>query len=208
VCVLHIEDDPLQSYKVALHLANIAGLDCTAKTAVSEATALALFEAEPFDVVLLDYHLSEGNGLGCLRRLRRLDAVVPIIVVSGLAAPTIAADLLDAGADDFLSKDNLSGESLSRSLKAALARADAVRRRGELGSAPAVRRPEAVEDDEELMRSLRELRERAATVCVSAAKVQRLVEVIGAELEGALPRRALFTLFLRLFGGENLEKSG
>ena len=54
---------------------------------------------------------------------------MPIIAISGVATPEIAAELLQVGADDFISKKDLSGDVLARSVREALARADAWRRR-------------------------------------------------------------------------------
>src|SRR5207244_10687204 len=81
------------------------------------------------DFILIDYHLSAGNGLSCLQSLRRHDAHVPIVAVSGQATPEIAAQLLQCGADAYISKPDLSSDGLARSIRLALARADVWRRR-------------------------------------------------------------------------------
>jgi pilus assembly protein CpaE len=205
--VLHIEDDVMQQQAMALHLAGIREFTCTVTPVASEAGAVELFRGHRFDVVLLDYHLEQGNGLGCLRQLRRIDPVVPIVVVSGLIEPQIAAELLEAGADDFLGKENLSGERLARSISAAVARADACKPR--LYPGPGADEGDGfldrVRGDAELLRSLHELHEAARAGRFSAARIQRLVDQVCAELGPApaggeeFPRRALLTLFLRLF---------
>ena len=226
VRVLHIEDDPVQQEMVAMHLAGIKELVCTITSAPSESEAVELFRQQSFDVVLLDYHLSQGNGLGCLKQLRQLDPIVPIVVVSGLEQPQVATDLLDAGADDFLSKQNLSGERLARSLSTAAARADACKQRQEraLHVGGTVRPPEeparvdaffdrvrktiGVRDESDLLNSLREL-QKSWPSHFSAGQIQRLVDLVCGELDSApvegvdLPRRALLALFLRLFGGDS-----
>jgi CheY-like chemotaxis protein len=218
--VLHIEDDPIQQQAMAMHLAAIKELSCTVTTVTNEAGAVELFRRQKFDLVLLDYHLAEGNGLGCLRQLRALDTIVPIVVVSGLAQPQLAAELLDAGADDFLSKQNLSTENLARSLSAAIARADACKQRL-AGNADDPARVDAffarvqqsahASTESELLRSLSELQEKAWPSHFSAAQIQRLVDLVCGELgqasssRQALPRKALLALFMRLFG-EHEEK--
>lgn len=211
VRVLHIEDDAVQLQALALHLAAIKGFRCSVTPAASEDGAVELFAKGGFDVVLLDYCLEEGNGLACLRRLRALDPVVPIVVVSGAATPQVAAELLEAGADDFLSKENLSGERLARSLTAAVARADAFKQRQGAGAAEVdaffdrVRRTASVSDESELLRSLRDLYRSALPGPFSAAQIQRLVDLVCGEMgasggAGEAQRRTLLTLFLRLFG--------
>ena len=209
--VLHIEDDPLQQEVVALRLGAIEGFVVSIAPATSEAAAVALFSRQPFDFVLLDYHLAQGNGLGCLRQLRVLDANVPIVVISGVNQPQIAAELLSAGADDFLSKENLAGEQLGRSIAAAVARADAFKQRLGVPAPPEpsdtvverLRATFAGEELAELMNSLVELRQVSHRGRFGAAQIQRLVDLVCGELgrtPGAVPpRRAILALFLRLF---------
>jgi pilus assembly protein CpaE len=219
VRVLHIEDDLVQQQAMALHLSAIRDFRWTITTATSESGAIELFRRQGFDVVLLDYHLAQGNGMGCLRQLRARDPLVPVIVVSGLVSPQLAAELLDAGADDFLSKQNLSAESLGPLLSAALARADACKQRlpgdrDELARADAffegVRQAAGMSDETEMVKSLARL-DKAWPAHFSAAQVQRLVDLVCGELgraapsRQALPRKALLALFMRLFGDQDMK---
>ncbi|MGL4551262.1 MAG: response regulator, partial [Gemmataceae bacterium] len=200
--VLHIEDDPVQLYVVQMHLARQAGYRCAITPATSEEEGVGRFKAEPFDLVVLDYHLAEGDGLSTLRRLRAADGMVPILVVSGLTEPHVAAELLEAGADDFLSKENLAGERLGRALAAALARSDALRAR--------LPRPEEAAqpagDALEMLGLVDEVRRSARGGSFGAARLQRLADLVGDELdkggETPFPRKGLLSLFLRLFAGE------
>ncbi len=127
--LLHVEDDLAQHRFVAHHLASIGEYRFDILRAESEDAALDEFDDGGLDFVILDYHLTAGNGLSCLERLRRRDRILPIIAVSGVATPEIAAELLQVGADDFISKKDLSDDVLARSVRGALARADAWRRR-------------------------------------------------------------------------------
>jgi pilus assembly protein CpaE len=216
--VLHIEDDVVQQQLVALHLTEIKRLHCTITTVTSEREAVELFSQQPFDVVLLDYHLAQGNGLNCLRQLRALNQIIPIVVISSVAQPQVAAELLDAGADEFLSKENLTGEALARAISVAVARADACQQRhavahpAEPGQVDAffdqMLKTAGAHDERELLRSLHELQQSGWPSHLSAGQIQRLVDLVCGELDrspdagGELPRRALLALFLRLFGGE------
>lgn len=212
--VLHIEDDAIQQHALALHLATMRDPTCIVTAVAREAEALRVFRPGAFEVVLLDYHLAEGNGLACLKQLRRIDPLVPIIVVSGLIEPQVAADLLEAGADDFLGKENLSSDRLVRSVTAAVARAGAYRQRmAEANTADAARQlvlrqvHQAIGTgpDSELLRSLHELNRATWPAGFRAGQIQRLVDLVCSELGDPtdgheLPRRALLTLFMRLFG--------
>jgi DNA-binding response OmpR family regulator len=126
--LLHIEDDLIQQRMMAHHLASLADFKFAITTADSEDGAVAEFERLQPELVILDYHLSQGNGLSCLRKLRQQDRIVPIVAVSGKATPEIAAELLRVGADDYLNKQELTAEIMAGSVRAALLRADTWRR--------------------------------------------------------------------------------
>lgn len=122
--LLHVEDDAIQRRLLEVHLKKLADLCFEIAPAESEDEALKRI-TDGFDLVLLDYHLKQGNGLNLLKRLRDLEPHLPIVAISGVATPEIAAELLEAGADDYFSKEGLEPEVFGRSLRSALARADA-----------------------------------------------------------------------------------
>jgi DNA-binding response OmpR family regulator len=95
----------------------------------SEDQAVDTFRRGGIDVVILDYQHPQGKGLHCLRRLRRLDAIVPVIAVSGIATQAIAAELIEAGADDYLSTQLIDKQILSESIQTVLTRARGIRAR-------------------------------------------------------------------------------
>ncbi len=128
VKVLHIEDDLMQQRMTAQQLKTLREFQFDIVAVDSEDGAVEEFQRRGPELVLLDYHLTQGNGLSCLHKLRERDRIVPIIAMSGLATPEIAAELLRVGADDYLSKQELTTEDLARSVRDSLARADAWRR--------------------------------------------------------------------------------
>jgi two-component system, OmpR family, KDP operon response regulator KdpE len=65
------------------------------------------------DLVILDLGLPDGNGLDTLRQLREW-ADVPVIVLSVRNADEDKIALLDAGADDYLTKPFSAGELIAR----------------------------------------------------------------------------------------------
>jgi response regulator RpfG family c-di-GMP phosphodiesterase/serine/threonine protein kinase len=68
--------------------------------------ALAAIEARPFDLVLLDVDIPGMNGFEVLRRLRphASDPNLKVLMVSGRATADEMATMLQAGADDYLTK--------------------------------------------------------------------------------------------------------
>ncbi len=73
-----------------------------------------------FDCVFLDYGLPDGDGLSLVQAVREAGLKVPLIVLTGQGDEEIAVDLMKAGASDYITKNKLSPDSLSRSLDNAL----------------------------------------------------------------------------------------
>jgi len=83
------------------------------RAAATLAEALTACAEEPPDLVLLDLGLPDGEGSDLLARLRELTAV-PIVVLSGREGDEEKVALLDAGADDFITKPCGSAELIAR----------------------------------------------------------------------------------------------
>jgi two-component system OmpR family response regulator len=69
---------------------------------VAEGTGLAL--SQDFDLIILDLMLPDGDGRDLLKRVRMEDNDVPVLIVSALGQIDDKVDLLDAGANDYLTK--------------------------------------------------------------------------------------------------------
>ena len=69
---------------------------------VAEGTGLGT--TQPFDLILLDLMLPDGDGREVLRAIRAVDSETPVIVVSALGEIDDKVELLDEGADDYLVK--------------------------------------------------------------------------------------------------------
>ncbi len=65
------------------------------------------------DLILLDLMMPEMDGLQVCQRIRTFSQV-PIIVISALDHPSMIAQALDSGADDYLVKPVPSGVLMSR----------------------------------------------------------------------------------------------
>jgi len=128
VRVLHIEDDVIQRRMLVAQLKAVPDYSFVVTAAAGEDDAVAGFR-DGFDLVILDYHLTQGDGVACVKRLRQLDAAIPIIAISGVATPEVAAELVEAGADDYFSKDGLDADVLRKCIGTALARSNAWRTR-------------------------------------------------------------------------------
>ena len=98
--VLLIEDDPNVSAALSRALAK-AGHQVRAEGTAME--ALRKVTAEPPDVVILDLGLPDLDGADALRMLRGVSNV-PVIIASARRAEAEIIKLLNAGADDYVTK--------------------------------------------------------------------------------------------------------
>jgi len=73
--------------------------------------------AEPYDALLVDWHLPDGSGIEWVRTLRRRGVNTPVLVLTARDLLRDRIDGLDAGADDYLVKP-FEPEELSARLRA------------------------------------------------------------------------------------------
>jgi len=108
--ILVIEDD--QAIRSMLQSTlTVEGFEV--QTAVSVGEARALLRHAPPDVVLLDLGLPDGDGSELVRDARQQRGI-PVLVVSARHQESEKVKLLDAGADDYLTKPFSVGELLAR----------------------------------------------------------------------------------------------
>lgn len=87
------------------------------------ADALARVRSEdPPDAVLLDLMLPDSRGLSTVERLAESAPTVPIVVLTGRDDASVGIEAIRHGAQDYLSKDGISGEGVLRALRYAVER--------------------------------------------------------------------------------------
>ncbi|TXH79458.1 EAL domain-containing protein [Thauera aminoaromatica] len=102
--IVIVEDSPLLRDNLIRLFADHPELSVLG-SAAGEDAAVALIATQRPDTVLLDLSLSQGSGLGVLRRLRATPGLAPrVLVLSSRPADPWEALCLDAGADAFLDK--------------------------------------------------------------------------------------------------------
>ena len=93
-----------------------------------------LVAAGDIDLVLLDPGLPDSSGFDMLKSIQAQVPDVAIVVMTGLEDETIENKALQAGAQDYLSMNQLDSNSLMRSMRYAIERKKAERRIGHLNS--------------------------------------------------------------------------
>ena len=76
--------------------------------------ATAHIETVPYDAVVLDLGLPDGDGLGLIATIRRMRAGLPILILTARDGIKDRVKGLDSGADDYLVKPFASEELLAR----------------------------------------------------------------------------------------------
>lgn len=68
------------------------------------AMGLRLFQSRPFQLVISDIILPKLNGFELCKEIRKLDAHIPILMLTALGSTDDKLDGFDAGADDYMVK--------------------------------------------------------------------------------------------------------
>jgi two-component system, NtrC family, sensor kinase len=78
---------------------------------------LAILAEESFDLILLDLDLPDSRGLETLKQVHARCPHLPIVVLTGIGDETVAEQVLELGAQDFLEKIELKPKTLIRALR-------------------------------------------------------------------------------------------
>jgi diguanylate cyclase (GGDEF)-like protein len=120
--VLVVEDDAAYADLLAHLLAEACGASCHVRCVVRLAKAVAELASAPADLVLLDLNLPDSRGVETVLALRNEAPDVPVVVVTSLPDESAAVIALQAGAQDYLIKDEIDSRLLRRAVRYALER--------------------------------------------------------------------------------------
>jgi two-component system sensor histidine kinase/response regulator len=109
--VLVVDDDAVDRMAVKRQLAR-TGLPVETGEAEGVLEAIGRLVGAHFDCVLLDFNLPDGDGLTFLRGLRSAGISVPVVMLTGQSDPEVVADLVMAGAADYIPKAQLTADRL------------------------------------------------------------------------------------------------
>lgn len=110
--VLIIEDEARLAENVARSLREGAGYAVDVAPDGEEGAFMA--ESNPYDLVILDLMLPKLDGLSVLQRMRRQGSPTPVLVLTARDEKESVVALLNAGADDYISKPFDLGELMAR----------------------------------------------------------------------------------------------
>ncbi len=119
--ILLVEDNPGDT-RLVRELIQDSGLQPSLRQEQRLGDALRGIADDTPDLVLLDLSLPDSSGLDTIRRVREAAPDLPIVVLTGLTDQSVALQAVQAGAQDYLLKNELSPELLGRAVHYALDR--------------------------------------------------------------------------------------
>src|SRR5215469_16290189 len=120
--ILLIEHDPGFTRTIGEMLGQARELSADVSSAPGLQEGFSAINRQHFDVVVLDVAVPDGAGLATIALLKAEAPRVPIIVAGDLDNETVAVEAVQAGAQDYLVKSQLTPGWLERSILNAIER--------------------------------------------------------------------------------------
>src|SRR6202049_1300383 len=118
--VLLIEDDEDDYILTRELLSEVKGGDYALDWSQSYEEGLKVAERLEHDVCLVDYRLGERSGVELIREARGLGLTTPMILLTGQGNHDVDVEAIEAGATDYLVKDETPAGRLERTIRYAV----------------------------------------------------------------------------------------
>jgi diguanylate cyclase (GGDEF)-like protein len=120
--LLLVEDNPddVAFLRAALRRQKTDEVELSHASTIAEASEM--LKSGPFDIVLLDLHLPDGQGLSCVDAIQKVDERIPMVVLSGQDDEDFAVSILNKGVQDYIVKWEGQGRTILRSIRYAIER--------------------------------------------------------------------------------------
>jgi PAS domain S-box-containing protein len=125
ISILLVEDDPVDTRLLIQLLDHADVCDYTMQAVATLADAERSLVTSDFDVVLLDLSLPDCDGLVSVQRVLSISPRTPIVVLTGRDDYELGLRSIEAGAQDFLVKGEVKGNTILRCAQWSIARAAA-----------------------------------------------------------------------------------
>ncbi|MGB1216728.1 MAG: response regulator, partial [Saprospiraceae bacterium] len=126
--VLLIEDNEADARLVEIYLEDADSIDCEIVHKTNLSDGLAALRKESFDAVLLDMNLPDSQGFETIEKLLSESPDANVLVLTGMEDKKFGINAVRSGAQDYLIKDQLDSNWLSKSLRYAIERNRATKR--------------------------------------------------------------------------------
>ncbi len=102
--VVIIDDHDLYADSLDRLLSDVPNIEVVGR-AQSSAAAVSLVQERQPDVALVDYRLSDGDGIATAARMQSAVPGLRVIILTGMAAAGLVTQALAAGCSGFVTKD-------------------------------------------------------------------------------------------------------
>ncbi|MDY6791960.1 MAG: diguanylate cyclase [Thermodesulfobacteriota bacterium] len=114
ISIMSVEKSDADFKKISNCLKTFIQLDLTRVKNIK--AAITQLNNCSVDLILSEHFLPDGTGLDILQSLSDSKLEIPVVIISQLEDETIASEIINAGAYDYLPKNKISKKSLSRSI--------------------------------------------------------------------------------------------
>ena len=122
ISVLLVEDNPIHARLLQGLLSDRSDPAFAVEAVDHLAAGIQLLSTGSFDAVLLDLVLPDSQEMATFERVKEAVPDMPVLVLTGLDDEGLAEEAVAAGAREYLVKTQIDGESLARSLQAAISK--------------------------------------------------------------------------------------
>ncbi len=118
-----VVDDESVSRQMVRRLLDRTTVKVEIEEAETAAEAVKILSDKKFDIALLDYRMPDGDALSVLKSLKEYGRLhTPIIVMTSHAQEEAANKAVQEGAQDYLSKDQITADNLERAIRYSMQR--------------------------------------------------------------------------------------
>ena len=122
ISVLLVEDNPIHARLLQGLLSDRSDPAFAVEAVDHLAAGIQRLSTGSFDAVLLDLVLPDSQEMATFERVKEAVPDMPVLVLTGLDDEGLAEEAVAAGAREYLVKTQIDGESLARSLQAAISK--------------------------------------------------------------------------------------
>ena len=122
ISVLLVEDNPIHARLLQGLLSNRSDPAFAVEAVDHLEAGIQRLSIDSFDAVLLDLVLPDSQEMATFERVKDAAPDMPVLVLTGLDDERLAEEAVAAGAREYLVKTQIDGDSLARSLQAAISK--------------------------------------------------------------------------------------
>jgi len=123
--ILIIDDNPADSNLLIRYLSKIETTFFNISCASTSDEGIKLWNEKKPDIIFVDYLLGHENGIEIIKKFKEIGCKSEFVLLTGFGNEEVVAEALRVGASDYISKSNLSIQSLEKTFWQISARIEA-----------------------------------------------------------------------------------